>query len=330
MEEHYNHVVRAIQEGDLVPFLGAGANMCGRLDNSSWKPNESSFLPNAVELSSYLAKEFDFIGKGKEKEDLIRVSQYVSVMRGRTPLVKKLQEVFLPETETYSPNNLHKFLANIPNQLRTSGKENPYQLIVTTNYDTLLEKAFNEQDEKYHLVTYETRGGRLGQNKFYHYPPDSSEPIPIEKPNEYVDLPIKTNNQITETIILKIHGAVQKSFDESSFVITEDDYIEYLSAIAPDISKLLPKILVSKLKNSNKLFLGYGLRDWNMRAILHQIWKEQMEVGDYVSWAIQMGAETLDRKSWQKRNVEILNESLDRYVDELKNRLTSPNIGGTD
>jgi len=328
LDEHYDQVVRAMMGGYLVPFLGAGANMCDRPRSGEWKPKESVFLPSSGELSSFLASEFSF--HGKNREDLIRVSQYASIMSGRKPLDMELHGVFVPKTVSYLPNRVHKFLAELPSLLKQLGCEDPYQLIVTTNYDTLTEEAFKAAGEKYHLVTYNARG-RLSQKKFQHFLPDSNKPISIDKPNEYRDLPIdqaRNSPRINQTIILKVHGTVRNSLDESSFVITEDDYIEYLSLISPNISKLLPTTLVNKLLNSSKLFLGYSLKDWNMRAILHQIWKEQMIRGDFASWAIQLNAEKIDKKSWDKRSVEILNVSLEKYVEGLKSRLLLANRGG--
>ena len=43
--------------------------------------------------------------------------------------------------------------------------------------------------------------------------------------------------------------------------------------------------LTAKLRKSHFLFLGYGLRDWNLRVILHRIAGEQRL--NYKSWAIQ-------------------------------------------
>jgi hypothetical protein len=60
------------------------------------------------------------------------------------------------------------------------------------------------------------------------------------------------------------------------------------------------------------LFLGYGLRDWNLRAILQQIWGQQKF--KYHSWAIQLSPEPLDQKFWSQRDVEIIDASLEDYM----------------
>lgn len=143
----------------------------------------------------------------------------------------------------------------------------------------------------------------------------------IEKPNEYDWLPLDEKRNLRRTAILKIHGAVdrvtpgtQKSRD--SFVITEDHYIDYLTRA--DISSLIPVTLSEKLKNSNLLFLGYSLRDWNLRVILHRIWVEQAQYVDYKSWAVQLNPKEMDRQYWQKSNVTIFNISLDEYIEDLR------------
>ena len=77
--------------------------------------------------------------------------------------------------------------------------------------------------------------------------------------------------------------------------------------------------LAAKLRRSHFLFLGYGLRDWNLRVILHRISGEQSL--NYKSWAIQLRPSDLDRRAWSRRDVEILDLNLERYVRGLRGRL---------
>ena len=113
---------------------------------------------------------------------------------------------------------------------------------------------------------------------------------------------------------MKIHGAVDRvNAERDSFVITEDHYIDYLTHT--DIANLVPVTLAAKLRKSHFLFLGYGLRDWNLRVILHRIWGEQKLT--YRSWAIQRDPEPLDQEFWHKRDVDILNVRLEDYVAAL-------------
>ena len=52
-------------------------------------------------------------------------------------------------------------------------------------------------------------------------------------------------------------------------MITEDHYIDYLTRT--DLVESHARDVTAKLRKSHFLFLGYGLRDWNLRVILHRI-----------------------------------------------------------
>ena len=119
-------------------------------------------------------------------------------------------------------------------------------------------------------------------------------------------------------MILKLHGAVDRvNAEHDSYVITEDHYIDYLTRT--ELSGLLPVTLAAKLRRSHFLFLGYGLRDWNLRVILHRIWGEQRL--RYRSWAVQREPEEIDRRFWEARDVDIFDVRLEDYVEALTERL---------
>ena len=141
----------------------------------------------------------------------------------------------------------------------------------------------------------------------------------IDKPNEYSLL-----DPESRPIILKIHGAIDKSNDENdSFVITEDDYIAYLTRT--DLSIHIPTSLIALLQRSNFLFLGYSLRDWNLRAILYRLWEKQ-NTRNYSSWAVQLNPDDLETKFWKKRDVEIIDMDLANYIDKFDKAIDSPEI----
>jgi hypothetical protein len=309
-------IVKAIVNGRLVPFLGAGANLCGRPEMASYK--QGQYLPSGGELASYLAENFAYPASDAQEvrcphcgktypapypKDLLRVAQYVALFAGSAPLYEELRKIFDAD---YPPTVLHHLLASIPDILLSRHYPPRYQLIVTTNYDDLLERAFNAASEPFDLVTYVAEGEKRG--KFIHRSPDGADCV-IENPNTYPELTLERCS-----VIMKIHGAVDRTDpDRDSFIITEDHYIDYLSRT--DISELVPAKLAAKLRRSHFLFLGYSLSDWNLRVILHRIWGEQKLT--YNSWAVQLEPKELDRKFWQKRGVDIIKQPLDSYVAAL-------------
>jgi hypothetical protein len=317
-ERHYTDVALGIRDGDVVPFLGAGANMIGRSYEVPWTPRES--LPTGKELAEHLAAEQ--IYEADDSADLLHIAQFVATMRGYRRLYKTLHDLFDAD---FSPTPLHQFLASVPTLLSGApfAERDPsfsrYQLITTTNYDDTLERAFQAVGEPYDLVSYKAEGPHRCHFLHWH---DDDEPHVIEDANTYY-------NEISlesRTVILKIHGLVvrQPQHDEwESFVITEDHYIEYL--MRSELSDLLPVRLLERLRNGNLLFLGYALRDWNLRVILQSIWHER-DLG-VPSWAVQLEPDEWDVKFWSRRDIDIYDTALDEYVTALEARLREVTAG---
>jgi hypothetical protein len=320
-ESHYPTVVRAILDGRLTPFLGAGANLCGR-DGEEWRADQRGrHLPSGAELSRYLADEFEY--PYETREDLVRVSQYIATMDGPGPLFVKLHELFDAD---YPPSPLHEFLARLPRQLREAGRAQSHQLIVTANYDDALERAFRAAEEPFDLVSYMTAGPHTGKFIHWRYSEGVDDAVGgqvIEEPESYIEIaPDK------RTVILKIHGLVDRVSENAqwdSFVITEDHYIDYLTRT--NLERLVPVNILNRFRRSNFLFLGYGMRDWNVRAMLHALWRGQQATGLYRNWAVLLNPDEVDERSWRNRNVEIVEVPLDEYVSALheclRERLTA-------
>ena len=221
-------VARAFVNGWIVPFLGAGANLCGR--QGTWK-RPGNTLPSGKELARYLARECDY--PNADSENLVRVTQYQATMEGAAPLYRRLRDVFVND---YEPSALHRFLAQLPRSLERSFGKPRYQLIVSTNYDDALERAFRDADQPFDLFAYIAWGKHLGK--------------------------------------FKIHGAIDRATsDGDSYVITEDHYIDFLQRT--EIDELIPASILPALQAAHFLFLGYGLSDWNLRVILQRIWQQQ-------------------------------------------------------
>jgi SIR2-like protein len=300
---HCRIVLRRLREGKVIPFLGAGTNLCGRPSDVNWLNDE--YLPSGQELAQYLADGYGY--PPNEPPDLLRVSQYVQATTGAPALYDELHELF---DRDYAPTALHHLLAALPSAIRKwRGEQARYQLIITTNYDDLLETAFRAVGEPFDLVTYLAKGPDRG--KFLHSTQDGDARL-IDRPNCYRELSLDRR-----TVILKIHGAVNREDAErDSFVITEDHYIEYLAQT--DIANVLPAALMAVMNESHFLFLGYSLRDWNLRVILHRIWGAKPFEEKFMSWAVQKQPSVLDDRLWRSRNVDILDVDLGTYADALR------------
>jgi hypothetical protein len=295
----YDLITRRLLKSKVVPVLGAGVNLSERPPHVGWE--RGRYLPSGQELADELAQHIGNVTI--DSRDLARVSQYVAALEGEGPLYEELHDVF---DASYPPTHLHRFLARLSRCTREV-KEAECMLIVTTNYDDSLERAFTEEGEPYELVTYIAQGKDRGL--FRHVTADGETTV-IRVPNKYADLRLDQR-----TVIAKIHGAVDRIHGDS-FVITEDHYIDYITRLAG----LFPVTLAAKLRTSHFLFLGYSLRDWNFRVMLYRLWGEQ-EGKNFKSWAIQANPDPIDRAAWDERGVDILAIRVEDFVAALEQRL---------
>lgn len=272
-------VLDVLLAGRLVPVLGAETGA----------------------LARRLAERFDC--PPGEADSLTRVAQYVALMRGAGPLYDELHELVGVDA---APTGVHRFFATLPPLLRE--RDLPHQLLVTTSYDLVLEQAFLDAGEEFDVVSYLAHGPNRG--KFCHLSPDGSTHV-VEIPNRYaLELDLRRR-----TIILKLHGGIDPGPERAweSFVVTEDDYIDYLPAA--DLAAAIPVALAASLRRSHFLFLGYGMRDWNLRVVLNRLWGGPTV--NYRSWAIGQASRPAERAFWRARDVDLQETDVESYVELL-------------
>lgn len=303
---HFDELARLmLEEGSLVvPFVGPGANSCDRTE--PWRDTDSAYLPDSAELAAYLAGR---LGMKPTPAGLALVSQSLSVAKGPGDLFMAVRRALPPHQP---PGSVHRFLAGLPTALHDLGGADRYQLIVTTNYDNALEQAFDEADEPYDIAVYIARGREKG--RFVHIPCDG-EPQLVADPNAYAGFPIDAFGRVERTVIMKVHGAVDRPQGpfawRDNYVITEDDYIDYMSD--GEIESIVPQQLLGKLRlYSHFLFLGHEMHDWSLRVFLIRIFGDRGLSN--ASWAVQREPSRLDERFWQRVGVDLVAAPLDGYV----------------
>ena len=292
----YGIILKALRNGSAVPFLGAGASMVGRQNG------DATYLPSGSDLARSLAKDAQFPSTNEiDLTDLSKVSSYYVDVSSRILLRQELRSVFADTSKKYCCNNLHRFLASIANNM----------MVVTTNYDTLLERAFIEAGKPYDLVVYPADNEDYA-NAIFWWRHGSNDPELLKPQDIDIDDLGKTN------VIYKMHGSVREEVDKwDSFVITEEDYIDFLSRM----ESAVPSAFSAYFGNRSFLFLGYGLKDWNLRLLLRKIRRkadDQPRKLQPTSWAMQKDPTALDRQLWEKRGVNIYNVPLEDFVVEIQ------------
>ena len=300
--DHYDEVADALLSGRLVVVLGTGVNRCGRDEGAEWEKGEC--LPDELELAAHLARSFGY--PATRPRELPRVSQYVAVTRGVGRLYDELHDVY---ERDYAPGPVQRFLGDLPSLLRAAAAPSP--VIVLTGYDRTVERALADAGETFEVVSYIAAGRDRG--RFLHTAPDGTRTV-VERPNAYTDLA-----RDGKPVLFKVHGAVDPSEgrDREGFVVSEDDYIDYLAHA--DFLASVPVTLTAKLRRSHYLFLGYPSDEWHLRVFLLRVWRDE-KVG-YRSWAVDSRPDTVRRDFWRQWAVDLYDVSLDEYVERLRDRL---------
>ncbi len=308
VEPPYGIILNRLKAGKVIPFLGAGASLTGRGSKAKWESNETNFLPSGSELANFLAEESMFpAGDPADLNDLAKVSSYYMDIAGRTTLRDRLREVF---DNDYQFGGIHEFLASIESPL----------VIVSTNYDTLLEQAFNKAGKPYDLVVYPSDRKDLA-NAVLWWEHLAEEPEVIAPNILDIDLSQRT-------VIYKMHGSISNDSDWDNYVITEEDYVEFLSRMTTNTA--IPASFFHHFRERSFLFLGYGLNDWNLRVVLRNLSKYMSSGNDGTnggvdselmpSWAIKKSPTELERKLWINRKVNIFDTDIDNFVQQMTRR----------
>jgi SIR2-like domain len=300
----WDMILDAIHTGRCVPFLGAGVNA---------STPDYQGLPLGGEVAIRLVerllggevpdpKKLVRLEPGPLRDqyqdlvrlrlhDLARVALHVQVSADQVYLMRLLREI-LPDQEC-RPSKLLDTLARLP-----------LRLIVTTNYDRLMEAALQQNGQPEPLVIVQPLKGF-----------SANEQLALQDALAGSD----------GLVLYKIHGSFDdqggnaRDGTQSSVIVSEEDYIEFLTVAAVKNAGV-PSLISQQLVDSVLLFLGYGLEDWDFRTIYKVLVEELPARERRRSFAIQKDPSEFWTRYWASKNVEIFDVDLYEFAAELEQR----------
>jgi len=251
-------LIDRILSGRCVLFLGAGASV-------------ESGIPKAEELVCELSAKF-LEGHHKD-EPLSTVASYIEHKTGvgRVELIRYIVD----RISHCSPNGGHFELVKFP-----------WTAIYTTNYDDLIERAFNES---------------LSGNSL----------VKIVKSSD-LSMQSQIETRAVDTHLYKLHGCITNpSSEETPLIISEDDYVTYRK----NKVALLRQLQVHKYTNTF-LFMGYSFGDSDLWKFLQEV---SSEIGDWQLWsyAIWPGCTHEQKELWRDRRVHLIDRTFSEFFSEL-------------
>lgn len=312
---NYDWIAKALKDGRVVPFLGAGASIsCG--------------LPSGGRLAEILVRKGRFPGRDG-RDNLALAASYLAQISGDSNvLATLLREHFCIEAK---PGALHECLAAI----------NALELIVTTNYDDLIEQALKPREPwivvdrgnpgnvwlrsisgAWKEVEANTLREQLTQLESEALKAKTAEILEKMVEGKITEGEAKTlRERINEPkpIIFKMHGSLDRDdWHHDAFLITEEQYVDFLGR--PKKGQI-PQMLELMMQPSNFLFLGYGLKDWNVRVMLRKLMLMRLPAHHIVSWAIVREASPSEKRLWRAHGVRMYEVELDEFTKRLQDKL---------
>jgi len=304
----YGVIADCLKHGSVVPFLGAGASFAGA-------PTETA-LPIGTGLAKRLIQMSGAEYPGSGTDPLTKITQYLEeTPADRTFLLRGIHSIFYERLPDHYRCSVTDFLSSLPPDLLP-------KLIVTTNYDVVLERTF-EGRIPYLAVSQMMRNTKYAGRLLCY----DSLAAPLEKC-------ILTRPQVEEALldldrerpgcvlIYKMHGTSHLNFATQlldSIVLTESDYIEFLEE---DRLNKIPTRILKQLRRANLLFLGYSLEDWNFRVLLQRLHKIQQkeQEGTRRHWAFRKmdQPDEVEVKFWEKRGVNLYSLPLEDFFAKLR------------
>lgn len=250
-ETHLSDIAAKIRSRRCVLFLGAGVHAPPPEGQAQDWPAEAR-PPVGSGLSLRLAERSGFATRYPDEDprNLMRVSLDFEIRNQRTGLIDAVREE-VQAKKSASP--LLHALARLD-----------FPVVVTTNYDTHFEDALYEAKKRPFVSVYRSNVGDTRERTADH--PDLNPPP-------------------DEPLVLKIHGDIRQS--PNSIVISDEDYIQFVMRMGEKKPyHPFPDVALTYLSKGVTLFLGYSLRDYNLRLLFKTLragmeTKPQMYSVDY-------------------------------------------------
>lgn len=198
---------------------------------------------------------------------LLSVASFCSYTQGPESVWLQLRDLFQNKVK---PTTIHRMVACIArNHLFRPGQRRHY-LIVTTNYDHLVEEALklaavpycvlavDKSDNKVDATPSEDLQAHLEMNK-----EDFTEFLEtIERSPENCHI----QDYRPVIVVYKIHGDLYPPRkDRDSVILTDEDYVDYMRKSGPKNDRI-PADVKNLMGGKGFLFLGYSFSDWNVRS----------------------------------------------------------------
>ena len=248
-------------------------------------------------------------GLGSATDPLTSISSYYESKGERKDVWRRLYEVVATKE---IPTRTHRLIAKAAKlQLGVNTAED--YLIVTTNYDWLMEKALDELQVPY-AVLWRNHGDGLIYSRFANLPADELTVLKRRNEPRTPGLAILKKTR-SLAIVYKMHGCLYKDLKEQDdgLVVTDGDYVEFIS----QIDNIIPAHVGQLLGARQILFLGYSFSDWNVRSVYERAISRRGRAKDR-DYAVTRSLSQFEQVYFENRDLVVIMAELKEFVDGIE------------
>lgn len=267
-----------------------------------------------IRMFRYLTKA---LGIANPPDSLTSITSYYLNISDREQLWNRLRLVI---SEKNRPTRTHRLLATAakyhlerplkPNQAREN------YLIITTNYDSLMEQALEDLNVPYAALITENKEHKV----IVRFSPKMNDAEALKEKYSKKKSPNGFVLDETQKMVLlfKLHGGLNQQLDssEDGVIISDDDYVAYVSQMNTS-DGVIPADLIPKMQNKPFLFLGYSLNDWNVRSIFETFRKKRNQMLQTRDFAVMRSVKDFEKIFFDKNNVHIYETDLNTFIEGL-------------
>lgn len=263
-----------------------------------------------IGLLQLLAK---ITGIAMPAESLSAISCYYETKSGRNALWDNLMNVFKTKKNT---TLTHKMLADAAAYyLGKEGVVDDY-LIITTNYDCLMEEALEHNQLPYAVVAIKRHDGRV-YTRFSESLSDYEKHCNKNQPAYPKEFILWRSKPLV--VLYKIHGCLnpKNTVKDDSLVISDSDYVKHISRMSMSEGGI-PSQIGLLIHEKPFLFLGYSLNDWNVRSIFEAVVQKRGTETDVRDYSVMLSLTEYEMAFFDEHHITVMKTDLNTFAQSIR------------
>jgi len=281
----------------------------GLLPPARIEQNRAKLLP----MLKLLAMTTDLAGS---TDPLTSISSYYENTGERKDVWNRLFQVVAPKE---TPTAIHRLIADAASTHLGAAKVVDDYLIITTNYDSLMEKALDEKKVPYAVLRRNRYDGKI-YTRIENLEPEEKERLeqlhPACAPEQYS---LQASRKMA--VVYKMHGCLYQGLTEEDdgLVISDSDYVDFIS----NIQNIVPSHVGSLMGTKHLLFLGYSFGDWNIRSLYERMVVRTAKTNKR-DYAVTRSLSRFEEVYFDKRDIILVLTDLASFVTGIRQHLPRP------